>query len=108
MVKERNDTPSYNQTMIKLDIERLLKKIWKEIKIYKTQFTKLMNKKYRSLATNRIEAIEIALKSLNLKKNEEAIFPNFTIISNTLATLKNDLKNKLIDCDQNKIRFKKL
>lgn len=31
----RNDPPSYNITMIRLDIERLLKKIWKEIKIYK-------------------------------------------------------------------------
>ena len=104
--------PSLNKNdskkLFKVGIDNWISSSEKEIKIYKTQFTKLMNKKYRSLATNRIESLEIALKSLNLKKNEEAIFPNFTIISNTLATLKNDLKNKLIDCDQNKIRFKKL
>lgn len=35
MVKEKNNPPSYSQTMIKLDIERLLKKIWREIKIYR-------------------------------------------------------------------------
>ena len=37
MVKEKNSPPSYSQTMIKLDIERLLKKIWKEIKIYREE-----------------------------------------------------------------------
>ena len=35
MIKE--SPPSYSRTMIRLDIERLLKKIWKEIKIYKEE-----------------------------------------------------------------------
>ena len=93
--------------VFKVGIDNCISSSEKEIKIYKSQFSKLMNKKYGSSVTNRTEALEIALKSLNLEENEEVIIPNFTIISNTLATLKNDLKIKLIDCDQNKIRFKK-
>ena len=43
--------------------------------------------------------MEIAIKSLNLKKNDEIIIPNFTIISNALAVIKQNLKPVLIDCD---------
>ena len=74
----------------------------KEIKIFESRFSKLMNKKYGSLVTSGTAALEIAIKSLNLNKNDEVIIPNFTIISNALAVLKNDLKIKLIDCDQKK------
>ena len=41
----------------------------KEIKIFESRFSKLMNKKYGSLVTSGTAALEIAIKSLNLKKN---------------------------------------
>mgnify|MGYP003315008704 CR=1 FL=1 len=43
--------------------------------------------------TPRWTLAEIAVQSLNLPKNSEVIIPNFTIFSNAIACLKNDLKN---------------
>ena len=42
--------------------------------------------------------MEIAIKSLKLKKGDEVIIPNFTIISNAMAVLKENLIIKLVDC----------
>ncbi len=72
-----------------------------EVKIFEKKFSKLIGKKYGSLVTSGTAALEIAIKSLDLKKNDEVIIPNFTIISNALAVFKNDLKIVPIDCDLN-------
>ena len=70
-----------------------------EIIKFEKKFASLIGKKYSSLVTSGTAALEIAVKSLNLKKNDEVIIPNFTIISNALAVFKNDLKIVPIDCD---------
>ena len=44
-------------------------------------------------------ALEIAVKSLGLNKNDEIIMPSFTIISNAIAIIKNFTKPVLIDSD---------
>ena len=49
--------------------------------------------------SNGTAALEIAIRSLNLKKNDEVIIPNFTIISNALAVIKQNAKPVLVDCD---------
>ena len=41
--------------------------------------------------------LEIALKSLNLKKNDEVIIPTFTIISSIICIIKLGLKPVLVD-----------
>ena len=51
------------------------------------------------MVSNGTAALEIAVKALNLKKNDEVIVPNFTIISNVLSILKQGLKPVFIDCD---------
>ena len=77
-----------------------------QVKIFETKFKKMIKKKYCSLVSNGTAALEIAVKSLNLKKNSEVIIPNFTIISNALAVQKQNLKPILIDCDLNNWNMK--
>ena len=43
--------------------------------------------------------MEIAIKSLNLKKGSEVLIPSFSIISTANAVIKNNLKPILIDCN---------
>ena len=83
---------------------KVIKKGWisssgPEVKIFEKKFSKLIGKKYGSLVTSGTAALEIAIKSLDFKKNDEIIIPNFTIISNALAVFKNNLKIVPIDCN---------
>ena len=87
-----------------LAVYRVVKKGWvsssgPEINKFENKFKKLIGKKYCSLVSNGTAALEIAVKALNLKKNDEVIVPNFTIISNVLSILKQGLKPVFIDCD---------
>jgi perosamine synthetase len=66
---------------------------------FEKKFSKYIGHKYGVAVSSGTAALEIAIKSLNLKKNDEIIIPNFTIISNLLPALKFDIKFKLIDCD---------
>ena len=44
-------------------------------------------------------ALEIAVKALGIKKNDEVLIPNFTIISNALAVIRQNAKPVPIDCN---------
>jgi perosamine synthetase len=66
---------------------------------FEDKLKKYVGKKYCSLVANGTAALEIAVKSLNLRRGDEIIVPNFTIISNTLSVIKQDLKPVFIDCD---------
>ena len=70
-----------------------------QIQLFENKFKKTIGKKYCSLVANGTAALEIAIKALNLKKNDEVIIPNFTIISNVFAVIKQGLKPVLVDCD---------
>jgi len=69
------------------------------VKKFEEKFSKFIGHKYSVTVSSGTAALEIAVKSLNLKKNDEVIIPNFTIISNALAVIKLGLKIKIIDCD---------
>ncbi len=69
------------------------------VKKFEEKFSKFIGHKYSVAVSSGTAALEIALKSLNLNKNDEVIIPNFTIISNALAVIKLGLKIKMIDCD---------
>jgi perosamine synthetase len=77
-----------------------------QINLFENSLRKLINKKYCTLVSNGTAALEIAIKALNLKKGDEVIMPNFTIISNLLAVIKQNLKPVLIDCDLNSWNMK--
>ena len=70
-----------------------------EIKIFENKFKNFIGKKYSSTVSSGTAALEIALKCLDLNKNDEVIIPNFTIISNLLAVIKVGAKPVAVDCD---------
>ena len=85
-------------------VTSVLKKGWissdgPEVKSFESNFSKKIKRKYSVAVSSGTAALEIAIKSLNLRKNDEVIIPNFTIISNALAVVKQNAKPVLIDCD---------
>jgi len=85
-------------------VNKVLKKGWissdgPEVKLLESEFSKKIGRKYSTAVSNGTAALEIAIKALNIKKNDEVIIPNFTIISNGLAVVKQKAKPVLVDCD---------
>jgi perosamine synthetase len=63
------------------------------------KFNKLTNRKFSSCVSNGTVALELALRSLNIKPGSEVIVPSFTIISPILAIIRNNLKPVLVDSE---------
>jgi perosamine synthetase len=85
-------------------INRVLKNGWissngPELKKFENEFSKLVDRKYSTTVSNGTAALEIAIKALGIKKNDEVLIPNFTIISNALAVLRQGAKPVLLDCN---------
>ena len=88
----------------KINVKDCLDKGWISsegnfVKQFEINFSKYISKKYGVAVANGTAALEIALKSLNLKKNDEVIIPTFSIISTALCVVKLGLKPILVDCD---------
>ena len=66
---------------------------------FEEKFANFIGKKYCIAVSSGTAALEIAVKSLNLKKNDEVIIPNFTIISNVLAVIRQKAKPVFLDCN---------
>ena len=69
------------------------------VKKFEEKFAKFNQRKYGVAVSNGTAALEIALKALGLKKDDEVIIPAFTIISTILCVLKLQLKPVLVDSD---------
>ena len=68
---------------------------------FEKNFAKFIGKKYCVAVSSGTAALEIAVKSLNLRKNDEVIIPNFTIISNALAVIRQNIKPVFVECSLN-------
>jgi perosamine synthetase len=68
---------------------------------FEKNFSKYIGVKYSTTVSSGTAALEIALKSLNIKRGDEVIIPNFTIISNALAVIKLGAQPVFIDCKIN-------
>ncbi len=73
----------------------------KFVKDFEESFSKFNNRKYGIAVSSGTAALEVAVKSLNLRKNSEIIIPSFSIISTALCVIKLGLKPVLVDCDIN-------
>lgn len=69
------------------------------VKKFESNFSKYHKRKFAVAVSSGTAALEIALKSLNLKKNDEVIIPSFSIISTALCVVKLNLKPVLVDSD---------
>jgi len=92
-------------------INKVLKNSWissdgPEVEIFEKKFSKKVNRKYSIAVSNGTAALEIAIKALGIKKGDEVIMPNFTIISNALSVIKQNAKPVLVDCDLNNWNMK--
>ena len=88
----------------KRNIQSCLEKNWISsegnfVKEFEKKFSKFNNRNYGIAVSSGTAALEIALKSLNLKKKDEVIIPTFSIISTALCVIKLRLKPVLVDCD---------
>ena len=67
------------------------------VKKFEDSFSKYNKRIYGVAVSSGTGALEIAMKSLNLKKNDEVIIPSFSIISTALCVIKLGLKPILVD-----------
>ena len=87
-----------------VSVNRSLKNGWissdgPEVKKFENKFAKYVNRKFSIAVSSATAALEIAVKALGIKKNDEVLIPNFTIISNALAVIRQEAKPVLIDCN---------
>ncbi len=71
------------------------------VKKFENKVAKFLDRKFGCSVSSGTAALEIAVKSLGLKKNDEIIMPSFTIISNAMAIVKSFAKPILVDVDIN-------
>jgi perosamine synthetase len=64
------------------------------------EISKLTHRRFSSCVSNGTTALELALKSLNIKAGSEVIVPAFTIISPIIAIVKNNLKPVFVDSER--------
>jgi len=88
----------------KVNVNKCLKTGWISseglfVKQFEQKFSKYNGRKYGIAVSSGTAALDIALKSLNLKKNDEVIIPAFSILSTALCVIKLNLKPVLIDSD---------
>ena len=89
-----------------LSVSKSIKSGWissegPSVKEFEKKISKFLNRKFGCAVSSGTAALEIAIKSLNLKKNDEVIMPAFTIISNAMAIVKSSAKPVLVDVDIN-------
>ncbi len=72
----------------------------KYVKKFEKKFANFVGRKFSTCVNNGSVALEIAVKSLNLKSGSEVILPTFTIVSCCNAIIKAGLKPVLVDCDK--------
>ena len=107
-LKLKNNFIPVNKPMVfsqdKVNVKKCLETAWISsegpfVKTFENNFSKYNNRKYGIAVSSGTAALEIALKSLNLKKNSEVIIPAFSIIATALCVIKLGLKPILVDSD---------
>ena len=66
---------------------------------FEKAFKKIVSRRYSVAVSSGTAALDIAIRSLNLKKNDEIIVPNFTIISCLNEIIREGIKPIFIDAD---------
>ena len=67
------------------------------VREFEKKIAKFLNRRFGCAVSSGTAALEIAVRSLSLKKNDEVIMPSFTIISNAMAIVKSLAKPVLVD-----------
>ena len=88
----------------KINVKKCLTSGWissegQYVKKFEENFSKYNKRIYGVAVSSGTGALEIALKSLDLKRGDEIIIPTFSIISTALCVIKLGLKPILVDSD---------
>ena len=88
----------------KINVKKCLTSGWissegEYVKKFEEDFSKYNNRIYGVAVSSGTGALEISLKSLDLKRGDEIIIPTFSIISTALCVIKLGLKPILVDSD---------
>ena len=90
---------------IKKDISSVINKrnfiLGDEVKIFEKSFCKISKSKFAVGCASGTDALILALKSFNLKEDDEVIVPGLTYISTGLSVILNNNKLILSDIDEN-------
>ena len=71
----------------------------KQVREFEKKLSKYIGRDFGIAVSSGTAALEIAVKSLKMKKNSEVIMSNFTIISPAIAILKEGLQPVFVDVD---------
>tara|TARA_B100000700_G_scaffold133280_1_gene148832 strand:+ start:399 stop:1526 length:1128 start_codon:yes stop_codon:yes gene_type:complete len=98
-----NPLTNYQQSKITKSIISTIRKgdfiLGKNVKIFEKKFSSLANTKFAVGCATGTDALILAVKSLNLKKNHEVIVPGMSYISTGLAASLNNLKIVFAEID---------
>jgi perosamine synthetase len=88
----------------KINVKQCLDSTWissegKYVKQFEKSFSNYNKRFFGVAVSSGTAALEIGMKSLNLKKGDEVIIPSFSIISTALCVVKLGLKPVLVDSD---------
>ena len=89
-----------------LSVAKTIKSGWissegPSVKEFEKKIAKVLDRKFGCAVSSGTAALEIAIRSLGLNKNDEVIMPSFTIISNAMAIVKSSAKPILVDVNLN-------
>ncbi len=95
--------PSFDKNEIS-EVAKTLKSGWVSAdspinKKFEKSFSQKLNRKFSVAVSSGTAALDIAVKSLDLKKGDEIIVPTFTIISTLNQIIRQGIKPILIDSD---------
>ena len=97
-----NQDKNLHPLMIK-DIRNIFKKgdfiLGEHVKKFENKFSNFCGSKFSLGCANGTDALTIALKALNLKKNSEVIIPSMTYCSTAFSIINANLKPVLVDID---------
>ena len=98
-----NPLTNYQQNKITKSIISTIRKgdfiLGKNVKTFEKKFSSLANTKFAVGCATGTDALILAVKSLNLKKNHEVIVPGMSYISTGLAASLNNLKIVFAEID---------
>jgi len=89
-----------------LSVAKTIKSGWissegPSVKEFEKKIAKFLDRRFGCAVSSGTAALEIAIRSLGLNKNDEVIMPSFTIISNAMAIVKSSAKPILVDVNLN-------
>jgi len=100
-----NPLSKKEELLVRKEILNTVKKkdfiLGENVERFERKFSNMANSKYAVGCANGTDALILALKSLNLKKNHEVIVPGMSYVSTGLCVLLNNLKLIFADIDNN-------